>query len=100
MAAARPVSWCRLLPPFLAFVFLSPEYASGGKSASQLEGVKYEHYVVDEVPWSIHVIRIDRSRKDFELTTTLGGGSRIGLNSLTRQLRTIPRELGMPVAAI
>jgi hypothetical protein len=89
-----------LILPCVAFVFLPPQYASGGKSASESDGVTYEHYKVEEVPWSIHVIKIDRSRSDFEIITTLGGGNRIGLASLTRQIRTIPRELGTPIAAI
>ncbi len=64
------------------------------------EGVSYKHHVDRSVPWSIHVVRIDRSRSDYELTTTLGRGTRIGLNTLTEQLRRLPRHLGAPIAAI
>ena len=100
MQSGGRTMWLRVLLPCLAFVFLPPQYASGRKPPGEVEGVSYEHYVVDEVPWSIHVVKIDRSRKDFEIVTTLGGGSKIGLNYLTRQLRTIPREIGTPIAAI
>jgi hypothetical protein len=100
MPASGRKLWLRLVLPCLAFLLLPPQYASGRRPASEVEGVSYEHYVVEEVPWSIHVIKIDRSRSDFEIMTTLGGGSKIGLNYLTRQLRTIPRELGTPIAAI
>jgi hypothetical protein len=72
----------------------------GSNAAPAVEGVTYQRYVVDEVPWSIHVIKIERGRSDFEVITTLGGGSQIGLNTLTRQLRTIPKSVGTPVAAI
>jgi hypothetical protein len=65
-----------------------------------MDGLEYENYIVDEVPWSIHVVRIERNRSDFEIISTLGGGSKIGLASLTRQLRTIPRDIGTPLAAI
>ncbi len=95
---AKP--WLRALLSCCAFLFLAPQSASGGRSATQVDGVSYEHYVVDEVPWSIHVIKIERARPDFEIVTTLGGGSRIGLSSLTRQLRTIPPSVGTPIAAI
>lgn len=100
MAAARAHSWFRLGLSCLAFLFLVPEPARGSRPPSEIEGVSYQNYVVDEVPWSIHVIRIERGRREFEIVTTLGGGARIGLNTLTRQLRTIPRDLGTPVAAI
>jgi hypothetical protein len=65
-----------------------------------IDGVSYKNYVVDNVPWSIHVIKIERGRPEFEVVTTLGRGSKIGLGTLTRQLRTIPRDVGTPVAAI
>jgi hypothetical protein len=51
-------------------------------------------------PWAIQVLRIERGRKDLQLTPTLGQGSRIGLNTLTAQIRLVPRELGEPLAAI
>jgi hypothetical protein len=82
------------------FLVLAPAHGSGGRPNSQIDGVTYQNYVVDEVPWSIHVIKIERNRSDFEVMTTLGGGSRIGLNTLTRQLRTIPKDAGTPIAAI
>ncbi len=91
----------RLVLPCFAFLFLAPEYASGSKpSPPEVDGVSYEHFTVEEVPWSIHVIKIERSHPEFDIITTLGGGTRIGLSTLTRQLRTIPRDLGTPVAAI
>ena len=64
------------------------------------EGISYEHYAIREVPWSVHVIRIDRSNTNFDVITTLGRGTHIGLSSLTRQIRSVPPELGAPVAAI
>ncbi|HTG43444.1 MAG TPA: phosphodiester glycosidase family protein, partial [Verrucomicrobiae bacterium] len=74
--------------------------ASGGKTPRETEGVTYQRYSIREEPWSIHVIRIDRSQKDLEIITTLGDGGQIGLSTMTRQLRTIPSDAGVPVAAI
>jgi hypothetical protein len=64
------------------------------------DGVTFEHYVDEKVPWSINVIRIDRSRTNLELSTAIGQGSRIGLSRLTDQLESIPAEAGKPIAAI
>src|SRR5258708_3253298 len=37
-------------------------------------GFSYSHDEVKEVPWSIHVLKIERSRNDLEFQTTLGQG--------------------------
>jgi hypothetical protein len=51
-------------------------------------------------PRSIHVLRIDRSRKDLFLTTTLANNQVLGVSTLSEQISTIPRSVGRPVAAI
>ena len=63
-------------------------------------GLSFKRYTVRDVPWSINVIRIDRSRTNFTFTTTMGGGTRQGLRTITQQLRTIPKTVGRPVAAV
>lgn len=63
-------------------------------------GFSYQRDEVREKPWSIHIVRVDRSQHDLGLHTTLGGGDRIGLSTLSAQIRTLPPELGRPVAAI
>lgn len=52
------------------------------------------------IPRAVHVVKIDRSRKDLELHVTLGGYQTIGLANLVQHVRSIPAELGQPVAAI
>jgi len=52
------------------------------------------------MPWSIHVLQIDRSRTDLELVTTLGRNQFLGLGPLSEQVRAIPREQGRPLAAM
>ena len=63
-------------------------------------GLSFKRYRIKEEPWSVNVVRIDRTRPDFTLTTSLGGGTRQGLATLTQQLKRIPKELGTPVAAV
>ncbi len=77
-----------------------PQIASDSRPVPALRGVSYELFRVQELPWAIHVLTIDRTRQDLELMTTLGRGSKIGLSGLTEQLRLIPSEWGRPVAAI
>ncbi|HEV8544530.1 MAG TPA: hypothetical protein VGR78_19245, partial [Verrucomicrobiae bacterium] len=77
-----------------------PDVAPQVSPQVAINGISYEHYAMREVPWSIHVIRIDRSRTNVELVTTLGHGNRIGLSTLSQQLRSIPRTVGTPIAAI
>lgn len=77
--------------------------AAGGPAPAEeftQRGLTYQHFVREDVPWSIHVLRIDRTRSDLQLIPSLGRGSRIGLGRLTEQLRLLPREFGTPVAAI
>ncbi|MGZ8919835.1 MAG: phosphodiester glycosidase family protein [Limisphaerales bacterium] len=81
-----------------------------GSSTPQLEtlervapgerGLSFKRYSIREVPWSVNVIRIDRDRPEFALTTTLGEGTRQGLGPISEQLRRIPKGVGRPVAAI
>src|SRR4051812_11234798 len=46
------------------------EKASEGRTA----GLAFKRYTVRDVPWSINVVRISRSRTNLFLTTTLGEG--------------------------
>lgn len=63
-------------------------------------GLEYRHERVGDAPWSIHVLKADRTRKDLKLVTTLGKNTIIGLAKLRDQVASIPRELGTPAAAI
>ena len=60
----------------------------------------YTNHVVSRIPLSIHVIKIDRKSQDLRFSTILGGGSVLGMASLTDQLKVAPPELGAPLAAI
>jgi len=63
-------------------------------------GYTYIHDNVPEVPWSIQVLKIDRSNTNLQFHTTLANGHAIGLNSLPDQLSLLPADLGKPIAAI
>lgn len=62
-------------------------------------GIAVAHVVRDE-PWSIHVVRVERSRPGLGFFPSLAFHDRIGLNPLSDQVARFPRSLGTPVAAI
>ena len=63
-------------------------------------GFSYIHDEMREVPWSIHILKVERTRSDFEFQTTLGHGTNFGLSLTSEQAKNLPASLGKPVAAI
>ena len=63
-------------------------------------GISYQHDVDPDRPWSIHIAKLDLSRDEYELVTTLARGTNIGMSTLSDQIKLLPAELGKPMAAI
>jgi large repetitive protein len=63
-------------------------------------GFAYEHKVVPDVPWSIHIVKLEINNPQLNFYTTLGHGNTLGMGTVSDQLRTLPQELGQPLAAI
>src|SRR5258705_10961892 len=57
-------------------------------------GLDYAHLQITNQPWSIHIARLERSRSDLDIVTTLGKGTIQGLSSLATQARSVAPELG------
>ena len=75
-----------------------PESAS---SASRVgSGFTYQHDQVPRVPWSVQIARVNRSRTNFFLETTLAGNTSIGIATVSEQMSHWPRARGRPMAAI
>lgn len=62
-------------------------------------GISVSHAVRDE-PWSIHIVRVERSHPRLGFFPSLAFHDRIGLNALSDQVTLFPKSLGVPVAAI
>jgi hypothetical protein len=96
--------WCVAARAAMGVLLLAAGWpraqASGLNPEFKEKGITYEHYSVDDVPWSIHVLRIDRSRTNLDFATTLAPGGRISLSPMTTQIRALPKEAGRPLAAI
>src|ERR1044071_4052536 len=57
-----------------------PVKAVAGSSTEP--GVTHIHETVDSVPWSIHVVKIDRSRKDLSFYTPIAKGTILGVGRI------------------
>jgi len=87
-------AFCRAMILLLALASLAR-----GRGDS-LGCVAYTNDVVPSVPWSIHVVKIDRARQEVRFCTTLGGGKWMGMGAVSDQLKAVPAEVGTPLAAI
>jgi len=97
--------WSRFLHAILSAALIwaaAPAVASGPTNgpAKNERGLAYHNDLVSEMPWSVHVVKLDRSRRDYAFTTSLGGGDVIGMSTLAEQVRTLPPAGGTPVAAL
>jgi|SRR5438477_752880 len=93
---------CALTCFWATWKISTPVQASGrpGTAAKAARGFTYQNDRIETGPWSIHVGKLDRSNKDYELQTTLAKDTIVGLNSLSDQMKAIPPEWGRPIAAI
>src|SRR6266542_2437069 len=74
--------------------------ATNRASARPARGFSYHRDDLPQGPWSIHVVKVDRSSQNLELHTALGRSQGFGLAPLSEQIKALPAELGHPVAAI
>jgi len=79
------------------FVTMAVVVAGCGSKPS---AISYQHEKVSSGPWSIHVVKFDRSHRDLELRTTLSQETIFGLSTLSEQIRALPQEAGSPMAAL
>ena len=86
----------------LCLAVSTPLFGAGNtnRPAKRDHFFEYTNEVVEDVPWSIHVVKIERCRQDLEFCTTLGRGDMIGMGTVSEQVKSIPREYGEPLAAI
>lgn len=84
-------------------IVASRTVSASGTNSEPARAERWFHYtneVIDEIPWSIHVVKLDRASRDFEFVSTLGQGTVFGMGTVSEQLKLLPRDLGQPIAAI
>ena len=94
----------RMLTQWIALLIL-PLFSLAGDApetapAKHSHGYSYRRDVMPEVPWSIHIFELDRSRREFQFRSTLGNGDTFGLTTIPEQLQRMPTAMGKPLAAI
>src|SRR4051812_34701190 len=75
----------------------------GSDAASEQEaepGIFYRNDRFPEVPWSIHVVKVERNHREFDFVTTKAKDTVLGLSTLTEQIKSIPPDAGTPTVAI
>lgn len=70
------------------------------RPAERGSGITYIHDEIPDAPWSIHIVKVDRTRADLQFETTLGRGNQIGMSLVSDQLKKITPDFGRAVAAI
>src|SRR5690242_6011332 len=105
----RPVSVLNSFPhllriglPALFLAFFANGHADE-PSARLLElepGVGYKNVRMADGPWSIPVVRVDRSKPELRLESVHARGRAVGLSSLTDQVRLAEKAFGRPVAGV
>jgi hypothetical protein len=103
---APRVGWLRTIGAWLAAglclgaPLVSRASGLGENAPPRDRGFYYSNDIVAEGPWSIHIVKISRSRPDLELRTTFSNGDALGMAAVSSQIKSLPESLGTPVAAI
>jgi exopolysaccharide biosynthesis protein len=86
------------MPKTSALTPASP--ASARPAAERGPAVSYLTDTVEEVPWTIHIVKVDRLQTNFSFETTLGRSNQIGMSLVSEQVKALPAALGRPMAAV
>ena len=79
-----------------------PGFAAANPSpdSSPLTGLIYTNYLIPDVPWSIHVVKVSRTNGLYDVHSAHAGSKALGMSTLSEQTTAIPPKLGECVAAI
>jgi len=74
--------------------------ATAAREPRSESGLSYTNDQIARVPWSIHVLKIDRSRKDLTFFSAHARGKVLGVSLIADQARAVPREVGRALAGV
>ena len=92
--------WFSGLAVFLALGILAQAASPDIRRAKSDQGVSYWNERVAGVPWSIHVLKIDRSRKDLAFVAALARDKVLGVSMIADQARAVPAEIGKAIGGV
>jgi hypothetical protein len=88
----------------LSLVLLTASPAEAGehpaKMAGALPGLVYTNSRMPDVPWSIHIVKLERANPRYQIQSAHATGGALGLDTLSDQLGVLHPALGTAVAAI
>jgi hypothetical protein len=97
--------WRITLSPRGELALLAPGLAAenaptGEANARPARGFSYRNEQVPDIPWSVHIVTVERGHPEIELHTTFGDGRRFGMVLVSDQVKALPSAIGVPVAAV
>ena len=63
-------------------------------------GVTHRHDRVAGVPWSIHIVKVDRTRKDIAFHAPLATGTVLGVSLISEQAQAVSPDIGRAIAGV
>ncbi len=89
------------LAAFLAVGMLLVRAGASEPRAPKSEpGVSYTNDRIARAPWSIHIMKIDRARKDLTFFAPHAKEKILGVSLLAQQARSIPPEIGQAIGGV
>jgi len=71
-----------------------------GNAPSAIPGLTYTNERNPAIPWSVHVVKVDRTNPQFAILTSHAGGGALGMSPLRQQIAAVSSDSGQVVAAI
>jgi hypothetical protein len=88
------------LAVFLGVGLLVRAGASDAREPKSELGVSYSNDRIARAPWSIHILKIDRSRKDLAFVAAHARDKVLGVSLISQQARAVPPEIGRAIAGV
>ena len=93
-------TWFLVVPLLWAAALPSSGEDSSSHAGVPGPGITYTNYRVADVPWSVHVVRVERTNSQFEVHSTHAGGGGLGLSTLSDQIKLADSSAWVPAAAV
>ena len=97
---ARAVSGSTPSRPQPTIEEAAPAIPAAVRVAAAEPGVTHFNDRIASEPWSIHVVKVDRSRKDLGFIAPLAMGTVLGVSRISEQAEAIPRAQGRAIAGV